>query len=259
MTMTVWGAAVMTGCGSVVTFTVNTPFDLHDTNVGDLQCVANAAAELCSLRAAVEQANAFTPGTTHIVINVPSDTYELNAQPENHLTLNSDRFVEILAANPATTIVQPATGVNTKVFHILGGLFRLSNLTIRNGAAGAVGADDRGGGILIDGSGYSGEITNCIIENNTSAFRGAGLYAEGGAGASLLITDTIVRNNTTGQGGGGGGGGLYVDVGFLGLTRVTLSGNSGGRGAGSYLASQEVEIWDSSIIQNQAQSFGGGV
>lgn len=70
----------LVGCATSVTFTVNTTEDLHDTDVGDLQCVADAAAELCSLRAAVEQANAFTPGTAHIIINVPSGTYNLNAR-----------------------------------------------------------------------------------------------------------------------------------------------------------------------------------
>ena len=82
----VGSAVFLAGCPVSTTFTVNTNQDLHDTNVGDLQCIANAVGDLCSLRAAVEQANAFTPGTAHIVINVPTDTYNLSAEPEVHLT-----------------------------------------------------------------------------------------------------------------------------------------------------------------------------
>ena len=117
----------------------------------DLQCIANAGDDLCSLRAAIEQANAL---------------YNLSAEPEVHLTINSGRFVELVGASPSGTIIQPAEGVFSRVFYILGGFFRFSNLTVRNARTDF----NTGGGILIEAPSFYGEINNCIIENNGSAF-----------------------------------------------------------------------------------------
>ncbi len=242
----VGSAVFLAGCPVSTTFTVNTNQDLHDTNVGDLQCIANAGGDLCSLRAAIEQANAFTPGTAHIVINVPVATYNLSAEPEVHLTINSGRFVELVGASPSGTIIQPAEGIFSRAFHILGGFFRFSNLTIRNAKTNS----NTGGGILVEAPSFYGEVNNCIIEENASSFQGGGIYAIGGGGASLLLSDTIIRNNETGTGGAGGGGGLYAQIGYVALKRVTVSGNRGGNGAGALLESEEVEILDSAIIEN---------
>ena len=239
-------ALCLPGCPVTTTFTVNTTQDLHDTNVGDLQCIANANGDLCSLRAAIEQANAFTPGTAHIVIHVPTGIYNLNNEPEVHLTINTGRFLELVGTSSSGTIIQPADGVFSRAFSILGGFFRFSNLTIRNAKTNST----TGGGILVDAPSFYGELNNCIIENNGSAFQGGGIYAKGGGGATLVMTDTVIRNNETGTGGAGGGGGLYAQVGYLALKRVTLSENRGGNGAGMLLNTDEVEIFDSAIIDN---------
>ncbi|HJU05013.1 MAG TPA: choice-of-anchor Q domain-containing protein [Nitrospiraceae bacterium] len=248
------GAMVLSGCATTVTFDVNTTQDLHDTIVNDLQCLAEGTDNLCSLRAAVEQANAFTPGTAHIIINVPTGIYSLSAEPEDHLTLNSGRFVEIRGAGASNTIIQPASGVFSRAFFILGGLFRFSNLTVRNAKTN----DTTGGGILVDAANFYGEINNCIIEDNSSIFQGGGIYAKGSEGSSLLLSDTMIRNNEAGFGGAGGGGGLYAQVGFLALRHVTISGNGGGNGAGALLFTQEVEILDSAIIGNNGSVNAGG-
>ena len=248
----------LAGCTNIVTFNVNTNQDLHDTDVGDMLCVADASAGLCSLRAAIEQANAFAPGTTRIVINVPPDTYSLSALKESQLTINAGRFVEIAGANAANTIVQPDKGVNARVFHILGGLFRLSGLTIRNGRAPPL--DDRGGGMRIEGA-YGGEISDCVFENNFAAFAGGAIYATGSIGASLIINDSIIRNNESSnaqEGGGGFAAGLFANVEYLSLHRVTISGNIGSNGAGLFFQGEEAEIWDSVINQNQG-GIGGGI
>ena len=164
--LVVGSAVFLAECPVSTTFTVNTNQDLHDTNVGDLQCIANAGDDLCSLRAAIEQANALTPGTGHTVINVPNATYNLSAEPEVHLTINSGRFVELVGASLSGTIIQAAEGVFSRVFYILGGFFRFSDLTVCNARTDF----NTGGGILIEAPSFYGEINNCIIENNGSAF-----------------------------------------------------------------------------------------
>jgi len=56
---------LLPGCQAVGSFNVNTVLDLHDAEVGDGVCDANVSqgGSQCSLRAAIEEANAFAPGS----------------------------------------------------------------------------------------------------------------------------------------------------------------------------------------------------
>src|ERR1041384_5219381 len=87
------------------TFTVDSTTDAVDANPGDGHC-ATAAAQ-CTLRAAVQEANA-TAGTNTIML--PAGTYRLklagaveDAAATGDLDLHGN--VSIIGAGPATTIV----------------------------------------------------------------------------------------------------------------------------------------------------------
>src|SRR3954463_12028701 len=66
---------------SAATFTVTSTADASDTNPGDGVC-ASAPSIVCTLRAAIEEANALGSADT---INLPSGTYVLAAGPLNPL------------------------------------------------------------------------------------------------------------------------------------------------------------------------------
>src|SRR5260221_562239 len=69
-----WAPGVALGRAASLTFTVNTTADAHDAHHGDRLC-ADAAGQ-CTLRAALEEADASPPGST-VTITVPAGTYDL--------------------------------------------------------------------------------------------------------------------------------------------------------------------------------------
>ena len=124
---------------------------------------------------------------------------------------------------------------------------------------------DEGGGIHL-GFGVlmmkDGEITG-----NTAAFRGGGLFLQGGgrapgpASAAHFDRVRVVKNEA------GSGGGVYADVRVIRLRDSEVSGNSASDDGGGLLfpASTDTselasgEIRDSSISHNQAGRDGGGL
>ena len=118
------------------TFTVSTTDDSHESDPGDGVCNAvGSKPPACSLRAAIEEANAFAGRDR---INVPNpNTYELvSGLP---LTISSD--VAIVGASARTVGIRMAGNFETgvpfdRVFDITGaGRATLANLTIFNGRA----------------------------------------------------------------------------------------------------------------------------
>ncbi|MDH3307432.1 MAG: hypothetical protein OEO77_07960, partial [Acidimicrobiia bacterium] len=117
------------------------------------------------------------------------------------------------------------------------------NMAIRDG--GAIWND----GIL--------NVTGSTITNNATQRDGGGIYD---VGVGFTITDSTVAGNTA----TGKGGGIYENTGSSSpasiYTRVTISGNTAGTGAGAYFAnsSGSVVITESTISGNTATVDGGG-
>ncbi len=82
------------------TFTVNTTADEHDFNAADPFCDADPGpAELCTLRAAIEQTNQ-QPGPDTVI--VPDGTYTLGL---GQLMISDDLLLD--GSQAATTIIRP--------------------------------------------------------------------------------------------------------------------------------------------------------
>ena len=64
-------------CASPTEYLVNTTSDFSDTNLGDHTCAGRA--NLCSLRAAIEETNTHQAGDAVLVV-VPAGTYDLNGE-----------------------------------------------------------------------------------------------------------------------------------------------------------------------------------
>ncbi|HVO22295.1 MAG TPA: CSLREA domain-containing protein [Candidatus Margulisiibacteriota bacterium] len=182
--LALWPATV----GRAVTFTVNSTADAVDVAPGNGTCAT--AAGTCTLRAAIQEANALAGADT---INVPAGSYFLTIQGANEdaaasgdLDLRSDLTIN----GTDTTFPVISGGGIDRVFDILvSGVVTLSRLIIQNGNTSS--ADAAGGGM-----------------------RNAG---------NLTLLDISVRNNTV-QGGDGGGIG-NLSSGRMQLTNVTISGN----------------------------------
>jgi hypothetical protein len=172
-------------------------------------------------------------------IRVASGVYSENLELQS-LTL--------IGAGPDSTILDGAQSgrVLTTLLQV-----RIKDLTVRNGrltGGGDVfatgGAGIRNGGTLT--------LMNTKIVSNTTAGGGGGIFNSG----SLIVRDTEIRGNTA----EGTGGGIYN---WGTATGVTVTGsliadNSANQGGGVY-SSASVSLKDTTLHDNRADLFGGGL
>src|SRR5438552_2553079 len=153
-------------------FTVNDTADAVDAAPGDGTC-ATAGAR-CTLRAAIQEANAHTGPDT---IMVPAGTYLLtiagrgeDAAATGDLDITDD-VTTITGAGAASTILD-GNGID-RIFEIANpaAVVAISSLTIRNGDPGPVPGDADGGGVYNQGT---LTLTDVIVADSTSADSCAG-------------------------------------------------------------------------------------
>jgi hypothetical protein len=261
---------------------------LEDRLVLTTNVTVNTVAEL---RTAISNANV---DTDDWVITLNPGTYTLtgnaldNANREGDLDINKPTGSLALngaGAGPADTLIDG--DFSDRVFHVLNGTVKFSNLTIQNGAANDDGtsadAEARGGGLLNDG----GRVTldNVVVQDN-EAFGNRALVSDspghngfgGGVanvGGTLTVLDSTITDNTAAGGSGdyggpgdGLGGGLATRLGTVIVSRSLLSTNAtfGGmnenvsdgsgdgvaRGGGLYSENTDLTISDSTVSGNTA-------
>ena len=249
-----FGVALLFGCAQAG-FHVNTTQDLRDSDPGDGECEAVGNPSLCSLRAAIEEADAGSFSTNHHIY-LPSGTYTLTSiagvpVPSNGLSMDA-ATVTIHGAGASSTFIEP--NFNARIFTVEGGALDVSGVTMRNGDP----PGDANGGALWANHAII-LLDSVVVENNASGFRGGGIFVDGNSPPGRLsISNSAIRNNTTAQGAQGGGGGIFSDVGTA-LIRTNVQGNSGGNGGGAWLVSSEQpsNITASSFISNTGHTGAG--
>ena len=265
-------------------FTVNNASDIVDATPGDGICATAGSA--CTLRAAIQEANAW-PGNDYIILPDPttltpaSSQYQLSIAGSDDVAAMGDLDITdslvLHGAGSALTIVDG--GAISRVFQVMGtATATLFGLHIRNG----VSADD-GGGIHNNGT---LTLNNCIVANNTTTSAsngGGGLFnmskmtlnnvtvdnnssaanptvGNGGgiatnqAASVLIINNSTISNNTAVNNGGG----MFINAGTVTINDTTISSNSVNRqtGGGIYNAGI-LTISDSTISANQGYQGGG--
>jgi hypothetical protein len=185
-------------------FEVNEMADASDANLGDNICDRDliAPGHQCTLRAAIEQANALA-GSDNLTLSVPG-LYPLTIGQllvTSHITLNGNGSIF------------RRTGVGKfRIFYVTGtGDLTLNDVTIRDGDIAAA-----GGGIRIESGGIV-NIHNSTISNNTAIGPGGGIFNEG----RLNIHNSAILTNTTTNWGGG----ITNSGGTLNIANSTISGN----------------------------------
>lgn len=260
-------------------FTVNSTADATDANPGNGVCETAAGNNICTLRAAIQEAN-FLTGTDQII--VPAGTYGLsipgsgeNGAATGDLDVTDDAV--IVGASQDSTIVDGA-GLD-RVFHITGSpdpAVAIISLTVRGGSVA-----DSGGGIVV-GNGATLVLTDTMIANN-QADTGGGLHSPG---TTEMYWSTIAYNTAFSAGGGArltssgvltlshsliysnsvlatmptnGGGGIQSFGGRIRLDNSTLSNNHAQTGWGIYASgSGLVTLNSSTVSENSAGGSGGG-
>lgn len=211
-------------------WTVNSTGDAGDENVGNILC--RTIVDTCTLRAAIQQANAIDPGPgNHHTITVPAGTYTMFLEGDGEddaLTGDYDikRSVTIRGAGPGETIIQgSATNAEDafdRIFdvQVLAFEFVLRDLTVRRGNAQFV----AGGAIRVNAFGADITLDNVVLTGNRSLDgRGAAVAINAG---QLTILDSRITNNFAPDG-------AVVDVsgGALTVRRSTFANNHVWNGA----------------------------
>lgn len=207
------------------TFDVDSPVDAVDDNPGDGVC--HTAANTCTLRAAIQEANAW-PGPD--VIRLPANVYTLTitgADEEKAATgdLDISDDLSITGADKTTTIID---GNNSdRVFDIVSADINvtISNVTVQNG------------------------------QLASSSETGAGINNRG----LLTINDSVINQNKFSTVSGGGGGGIASVQGALIVNHTAITNNTASGFAGVQLNLGSMTISDSLIKSNGSQGSGGGV
>jgi hypothetical protein len=273
--------------GALVTITVN---DAGDAAPVPANCTATPTEGDCTLRAAIEAANAATDDTTitlpdaNTVPNNPSAShiYTVNSSPGGELDLNaSGHTITINGPGASLAIIQMNAPVTTRAMEVESGTTAdISAVTIEHGNTAAF-----GGGILNNGGDLT--LSDSSVVGNT-ALSGGGVAVA--SGTTTLTNDAIDTNTVTGAGGGvyfvhgtnsasGGtisantstnsGGGIYIQDNTAGdsavLTGVTVDSNSAANsGGGAYVENSAdspgnpVTLTNDSFDSNSATNSGGG-
>jgi len=246
------------GGARATTYTVNSPADVPDADPQTAACETASGNGVCTLRAAVQQANAHAGAD---IILVPANTYLLSRVGHEYEALNGDLDVTddvtIIGSGAGLTIIDGNGAVTgDRVFHLIGSFentikVNLVNMTIQHGAAGIY-----GGGVSI--SGAQTQIDGCVITGNSAA---SSMQVPGGGGidnaGSLVLTNSVVSDNTI-EDATALGGGIH-SYGPLTISNSTISGNtSGGAGGGLYAETDaDVVIANSTFSGNRATAGGG--
>lgn len=249
------------------TYAVNTTADAADLLPSDGIC--KTAANTCSLRAAVQTANAVSGADT---VTVPAGTYVLASG------LAVTNSITITGAGARQTVVDGPS--NMEAIKFTGGSSTMRGLAVANSGVGVIVQDAEalldqiavrdnspgfsngaGAGLYIQGVGADVELRrssvtgNRILQDTTDAY-GAGISVQGGkltAVASTVADNAIGGSTSATRSNNAFGGGIEVSSGSAALRHVTLSGNtvtsdsSARYGANIYSNNNPVTIEDSLI------------
>ncbi|MCX6021950.1 MAG: IPT/TIG domain-containing protein, partial [Chloroflexi bacterium] len=228
-------------------FTVNSTAAAGDAAPGNGVCAT--AAGVCTLRAAIQEANA----RGGAVITLPAGRYEhgdIYAAGES-LPLNIQSPITLNGAGMNLTTV---SGRNyNRVMAVSGGSVVINDLTITGGAGahgGGVAGQD-GAGIYVSGQDTHLTLNNVkFLGNNTPGY-GAGLFNNG---ATVVINNSTFLSNTTSYYGAHGGG-LAAVSGSTTVNNSLFQWNHADGGAGAYFSGGTHRIAGSTFLGN----LGGGI
>ncbi|MEE8603360.1 cell wall-binding repeat-containing protein [Euzebya tangerina] len=240
---------------AAATFDVDTALDTVDASPGDGDCAD--AMDNCSLRAAIQEANAL-PGADTVTLG-EDETYALTiigSGEEIAGTGDLDITSEITLTGNGSTI--DATVIGDRAVDLIAGDAVITDLTITGGAAG-VAPDDRGGAIRADADSTL-DISASTLIGNTAPLAGGGIENTGG---TVTVTDTDFSDNVaTGVPAAGNGGAVHAAGGSTTITGGTVQDNTAVEGAGLWLAAGTMDVDGVTFTQNTTTGteadMGGG-
>ena len=251
------------GAEAATTFVVTSTVDAVDALPGDGVCAT--AAGPCTLRAAVQEANALA-GPETITLSAAAYTLTLDGFDEvaavGDLDIRTD--IALLGAGAAATVIDASALENDRAldsfpcFQCPSNVVRIENLTVTGGHGNPGGGIVNGGHMTLD---------HVVVRGNANVTDGGGIL---NGGTLRLAASSVVENSAANSGGGiinTLGGGPTLDRGRLIIEDSFIDENSARDGGGLYNGgfsleqSGSISISNSSISHNQIDfcGFGGGV
>lgn len=266
-------------------YEVNSYQDVMDANPGDGICSTVASESMCTLRAAVQETNAY-PGLDSIVL--PAGTYTLkrigldSSSDDSVGDIDITDHLVIKGAGREDTVIQAGASMGElrdRVFDIATGAhLEISGVTIENGFAPQTKFPDTSGGAIRSRGNFTlrdcivqnnftpdgtdggaiyqatgkGIIENCIFRENNTGTGGAGgaIFSESQLNTSLAVRNSEFRKNSAYNGGAvSGGRGTIIENSLLEENSARVGGAIGGDG---------VQVVGSTMTANRATTHGGG-
>ena len=252
-------------------FIVNSPSDVPDAIPGDHVCETVAGNGVCTLRAAIQEANS-NFGADTIVLQ-PNVTYLLTRAGSEDKALNGDLDIldSVTIIGAASVVDGNGAAIGERLFEIYRCIrdqraqgtnecefaevfVTMSGITVQHGGAGGIANE---GHLTVE---------NCTVTANTINHVGA-FYPWGGGIAntntgSLSVTGSVVSNNVSADDTHSAGGGIY-SAGALTIDSTTISGNvvtgTPGEGGGIYSVGPGKVIIKNSTVSANSSVFGGGI
>lgn len=236
------GRAPLAGAAS---FVVNSTLDAVDANPGDGVCATAAA--VCTLRAAIQEANALA-GADDITLPAGTLTLAIAGRDEDQAVtgdLDIHGPVTISGQGASATIVDGAR--IDRVFDVWGdaGAVTIQELTVRNGFADVAHV---AGGIF---NSTTLTLSQMRVESSEGPLGGGGIVNDG----DLTATDVALVGNVTGSLGGG----FWNSAGTARLERVTVSGNTSAAAAAGIQNDGDLTLVNVTVSGNTAVTDGGGL
>jgi CSLREA domain-containing protein len=274
-------------------FTVNSTGDAGDANTGDPACATATA--VCTLRAAVDQANASASAD---VISLPPGVYQLTGAANEDANASGDLDIDDVGT-ASTTIngldARTTSIVGTGADRVIdthdnselqsisgvtiaggggvdagGGIFARGTLNLANATVVGNHADaanvtsNEGGGVFINDHANLSNVTisgNVAARgtNNTFGPQGGGVF-DNGSPSSSFVNVTISGNLATGAGAQAGGVFYNADANSTTYTNVTLAGNSvsgSGSEGGGIFVNDELTMKNTIVALNRVSGSVG--
>ena len=235
---------------------VNNIQDLPDANPGDGFCNVFEAPFLCTLRAAIMEANHRDGDDT---IMVPAGEYVLNLPgPGEDGATGGDLDITVFSSVTIMGDRRFGTTIDggglDRVFHVHSfATLRLSRVAIINGDAGT----EDGGGIFNGGTLVLEETT----VTSSRANNGGGIYNRAGASAPIFLPAapaSLEHGEASGNVATSGGGGIW-NGGTLRTEGFRTKFNSAGSNGGGIWNDGALDVVDSTVSSNIAGARGGGI
>ncbi len=255
-------------------FGVNLTSDQHDANLADGFCdiFTNVAGAQCTLRAAVEQANAL-PSSDRIFFLFPNDsTVTLTTANGGEIQITDNGTLQIIGMGANNLTINGGTGTN-RIFYTNEANVLITGVTLMggegmgegfNGAGGAIfanlgsltlervnitgnAASNSAGGVYFVGGPH--QITGSTVSANTGTFC-AGINNNG----TLTVFNSTISGNTAIQGGSGGGFCNSAIISTATLCNVTITNNTAFTGGGIYQIAGTLNFGNTIVAGNNAAS-----